>query len=850
MPDGNVNIGVTLNDNKATADLKSLKAAIEKALNPGTAQQFQKKLRETNKELRDAKDTARELKSNLNESSKQLKQNAKDIKAAEKALTAAQKEYASAQQASEKIANNERSQQIATLNQQLDDAVNESIKLGNQIEEIMSGTAKSPDVAAYEQSIKNWQKEITGYRRQLNRAVAAQQQLLSAASDRRTRATPAQYHGQFYSKEDKQQLVDLEQSIKYYNDAISENKTNIQTWRGLIQQTYADLANSPYVKQLQYDLQQYETQIEAIRTEVSSLEGEQNQELNSANVKIEEASQKIEEINAELAQLNSQTTSIQAEATQITGELDEQERLITQISQSAEITQEELDEAKAPATGLRKLFEDIGKSADYLRKRINNIVLRMLLFQTIGKAIRAFVDYVKIAMKYSDDMSHSIAVLKGNALILFQLLNAKIFPILKKIIDAIATIIGWIAKLIGLITGQSLEDARAGAIAMQDYADSINDAGKAAKKALAPFDELNIIGDSSGKEDTTIAPNFNGLGLDASGPSEFELVLGRILALVAAIAIGIAAWKLTGSIDTALILAGLFEFIYNICDMWVNGISWDNFAGALLGLTALVVGLTMAFGPVAGGIALIAGGIALIVVGVKDMIKNGPTLENQLTLIAGIGAVVIGLIATGHTTLAAIIGIIGALILVAGNFGGEWENIFKHVGEIVEGFKNLIDHLVHGDIDAAMEDLKGILRSVANLGIDLFEGLVKAIAKGINWVIEKINGVLAGISFPDWVPIVGGKSLPLIPTISTDWSLPRLAQGAVIPPNREFMAVLGDQRSGTNIETPLDTMVKAFNMALDRRGGEQITIKFTGSLAELARILKPEIDRETIRQGI
>ena len=34
------------------------------------------------------------------------------------------------------------------------------------------------------------------------------------------------------------------------------------------------------------------------------------------------------------------------------------------------------------------------------------------------------------------------------------------------------------------------------------------------------------------------------------------------------------------------------------------------------------------------------------------------------------------------------------------------------------------------------------------------------------------------------------------------YNLPHLAQGAVIPPNREFLAVLGDQKHGTNIETP------------------------------------------------
>lgn len=49
-------------------------------------------------------------------------------------------------------------------------------------------------------------------------------------------------------------------------------------------------------------------------------------------------------------------------------------------------------------------------------------------------------------------------------------------------------------------------------------------------------------------------------------------------------------------------------------------------------------------------------------------------------------------------------------------------------------------------------------------------------------------------------------------------AIPALASGAVIPPNREFLAVLGDQRQGTNIETPLATMVQAFRQALSDTG--------------------------------
>ena len=41
-----------------------------------------------------------------------------------------------------------------------------------------------------------------------------------------------------------------------------------------------------------------------------------------------------------------------------------------------------------------------------------------------------------------------------------------------------------------------------------------------------------------------------------------------------------------------------------------------------------------------------------------------------------------------------------------------------------------------------------------------------------------------------------------------------MANRAVIPPNQEFLSVLGDQKRGVNIETPLETMLQAFRGAL------------------------------------
>ena len=46
--------------------------------------------------------------------------------------------------------------------------------------------------------------------------------------------------------------------------------------------------------------------------------------------------------------------------------------------------------------------------------------------------------------------------------------------------------------------------------------------------------------------------------------------------------------------------------------------------------------------------------------------------------------------------------------------------------------------------------------------------------------------------------------------------MPRLANGAVIPPRQEFAAILGDQRHGTNIETPAKLMADIFDERLAR----------------------------------
>lgn len=168
--------------------------------------------------------------------------------------------------------------------------------------------------------------------------------------------------------------------------------------------------------------------------------------------------------------------------------------------------------------------------------------------------------------------------------------------------------------------------------------------------------------------------------------------------------------------------------------------------------------------------------------------------------------------------------------------GPNWKAFFEGVGNVVAGALNFITGLLNGlikfitgvfagDWKKAWEGLCDIGKGTVNGLIQLLEGFVNSAIAIINGLIGLINKIKLDINIPDWVPGIGGKRWTLAPNISEIGylSLPRLAQGAVIPPNREFMAVLGDQKSGTNIEAPLETIVAAFRQAIGemRKSGDQ-----------------------------
>lgn len=159
-----------------------------------------------------------------------------------------------------------------------------------------------------------------------------------------------------------------------------------------------------------------------------------------------------------------------------------------------------------------------------------------------------------------------------------------------------------------------------------------------------------------------------------------------------------------------------------------------------------------------------------------------------------------------------------------------WTAVSDFVSDIWEGITDTIETAINGIIG-------------------LVNGMISAIVAGVNGVIGVLNGF--GFDVPEWAQDkLGVKRVGFNIDPITAPQIPYLAQGAVIPANHEFLAVLGDQTNGTNIEAPLATIQQALAEVMEAYTGQQdITIRFAGDLAQLARVLKPYIDKEENRRG-
>lgn len=329
---------------------------------------------------------------------------------------------------------------------------------------------------------------------------------------------------------------------------------------------------------------------------------------------------------------------------------------------------------------------------------------------------------------------------------LFLPILVRVLPYVQAFVSLIRDAIAALAALFGVdiqpvdFSGIS-SGLDAGADSAENMANSLGDAGDAAKKLkqyLAGFDELNVMPQTT---NASAAGALGGLGGGAyagmfdidklwgeeifkninSQVDELKEKLKQILITVGAIGAAFLTWKIGRSAlnfmdwlkrlqkngvikaipktlktlgGIALTVAGAVMMIGNAFDAWTNGVNVQNLTGMLTGLAAVVAGLALVAGTTGAAIGALVGGVALLVVGIKDWITTGELGTSTFWMLeAGIVAVGAGLALLTGNWIPLVVAAVAGIGLAIYNYWDEIKAFFVGIANWFD--ENVIQPIVN-----------------------------------------------------------------------------------------------------------------------------------------------------------
>nr|DAP60863.1 MAG TPA: minor tail protein [Caudoviricetes sp.] len=256
-----------------------------------------------------------------------------------------------------------------------------------------------------------------------------------------------------------------------------------------------------------------------------------------------------------------------------------------------------------------------------------------------------------------------------------------------------------------------------------------------------------------------VAANWELLGQNLTGA--LVKIFGKISPYIAVFGLLLAMVPGMMAVGIGMIVAGIAMFAFSVIAP-----NWDSITQALRG-------------PLGKTLAMIGG--FLVVLGL-------------MLIFSGVGIPLgIGMLLAGGVSLAAAI-------------APNWNFIIGKIKYVWQKIKEFWNSYIAPVFTAAWWQ---------NLGKNIMNGLIYGIERGINWVLGGVSDMVNGITgILNKIPGVDIGRVNL-----GNVHIPRLAQGAVIPANREFLAVLGDQKHGTNIEAPADLIRQIVREEVKNSGG-------------------------------
>lgn len=624
--------------------------------------------------------------------------------------------------------------------------------------------------------------------------------------------------------------------------------------------------------------------LEAERARLSDLAVNYNAESPAEVAAAMDAHGRISEIDAELKAQNAAlreqdkiTQQIDKEYTKITDRVNTLSGNLDKAKTEAGSFEAQLAFANGPLGRMNAAADKTQKSVSRLRKRILELVKSALLFSVISSGLRSMMTYMGQAAMSNSDFAASLAQLKGALLTAFQPIYEAVLPALITLMNIVSTVISFIAQVFAIFSGKSISQTQDNAEALYGEANAIGAVGGAAKEAsrqLASFDEINQLqgtssGGGGGGAGGSLMPDFDSLMelpnrlkeiLFKIQSLKFEWDKGEILkskdAWITALSgilgalLGGMFGGLKGSAIGLLVGLSLGVTACTFLDDLSNSSHYQNLAIIFLaGLIGAVLGGI--FGHFTGGIIGLLVGLSIGITAVRFLdggFDKNTSFRIWFTVISAILGAVIGALFGGlaGATIGLAAGI--AISIISTTFADVMDGSAKL--DASKALKSVLTAIIVALVASAFGGpVLGIAAGIITLGV----GLVLSITSTkVNNLSSAMNSVAKGVAAK--ASSLGGAGRGgsnMRVTSAVVGNIPALAQGAVIPPNREFMAVLGDQKSGTNIETPLATMIEAFKTAMRDMdtGGRGEAVLYIGE-QEMGKLVYRLNKAETRRIGV
>lgn len=382
-----------------------------------------------------------------------------------------------------------------------------------------------------------------------------------------------------------------------------------------------------------------------------------------------------------------------------------------------------------------------------------------------------------------------------------------VIQVINQIMSALINLANAFANTIGKLFGfneqvkASTTSATAAAGAESELAEETEEAGKAAKKSLASFDELNVLqsntassGDGSGGGTELSFEEIETPEADTSVFDDISDSISRMQPYVDRLKnswnnLKAAFERFTSSKGVQAVLGFLKQALGYLAQTYVAAVlsTWAGSLDILAGALDLVAGaLTWVLGLLTGDMATAAEGFDQMVLGMKEVVQGlGEILEGVFIAVLGVNCVEE----------------IKKWLAVALDWFTQTSVYTEGIQKIFKGLYQFIKGVFTLNWKTAWTGVKNIFKGIWNTIVGIAQSAVNLMIRAINWIIDKLNKIK--INVPDWVTdLTGMTDIGFNISRLSEVRLPKLASGAVIPPNAEFAAILGDQKHGRNLETP------------------------------------------------